>query len=302
MENTTYKIYLRRIEDSLLASVDKLCGYPLESKSFKKAHGYPLNLKNPTSFNEKICWKKIYDRNPLLPILADKYAIRQHIIDVLGETVAQDILIPLLHVTEDPETISFDQLPNEFVIKSNHGSGNNILVQDKTTADRKAIIAECKAWLKMPYGVRAHEWAYEQTPRKILIETMLKDKSGQVPPDYKFSMIHGECVFIQVDSDRFSNFTRTLYGKTWTKIDATWKRKVGAPISRPEKLDDMLALAKKLARNLDYIRIDFYVMDGQIFLGEMTNYPARGRGKITPQSYDFELGAKWKVDPDYWKR
>lgn len=300
--NSNVKIYLRRIEDTVLATVDKLLGYPLERKNFKKAHGYPLNLAAPQSFNEKICWKKIYDRNPLLPILGDKYAIRQHIINVLGPAVAEDILIPLLYVTEDPETIDFDRLPNSFVIKSNHGSGNNILVHDKSGLDRTAIVSECKAWLKMPYGVRAHEWAYEQTPRKILIETMLKDSAGQVPPDYKFSMIHSECAFIQVDCDRFGDFTRTLYDKFWNKIDVAWKRKPGAPIARPEKLEEMLALAKKLAGNLDYIRIDFYVMDGRIFLGEMTNYPARGRGKFTPQAYDFELGAKWNVNIDYWKQ
>ncbi|RYG08905.1 MAG: hypothetical protein EOO07_24805 [Chitinophagaceae bacterium] len=301
MENNNYKIYFRRIEDSFLARIDKLLGYPLERKNFKKAHGYTLDLVNPRSFNEKICWKKICDRNPLLPILADKYAIRKHIVNVLGNEVAENILIPLLYVTEDPESIDFDSLPSSFVIKSNHGSGNNILVHDKSGADRQAIIRECKAWLKMPYGVRAHEWAYEQTPRKILIEAMLKDSTGHVPPDYKFSMMHGDCVFIQVDSDRFGDFTRTLYDKSWNKIDAAWKRKPGAPIPRPEKLDEMLILAKKLAQNLDYIRVDFYVMDGRIFLGEMTNYPARGRGRFTPQAYDFELGAKWKINVDYWK-
>lgn len=302
MASGTFKLYLRRTEDAILAAFDKRFGYPLERRNFRKAHGYPFNLAAPRSFNEKICWKKLYDRNPLLPVLADKYAIRQHIVDVLGDAVAREILIPLLQVTEDPQAIDFDRLPTAFVVKSNHGSGHNLLVHDKSVADREAIIRACRVWLKTQYGVRAHEWAYENTPRKILLETMLKDASGQIPPDYKFSMIHGECVFIQVDCNRFGDFTRTLYDKDWNRIDVAWKRKAGAPIERPDKLEAMLALATKLSQGLDYIRIDFYVMDGAIFLGEMTNYPARGRGKFSPQSYDFELGDKWMVDVDYWRR
>ena len=302
MDRSDLKIYLRRVEDAILAGIDKRLGYPLERRNFQKAHGYPLNLAAPRSFNEKICWKKIYDRNPLLPVLADKFAIRQHIVDVLGEDAAANLLIPLLHVTEDPETIDFDRLPDAFVVKSNHGSGHNVLVHDKGTIDRAGLMRTCRGWLKTQYGVRAHEWAYEHTPRKILVEAMLRDSTGQVPPDYKFSMIHGECAFIQVDSDRFGDFTRTLYDETWEKLDVAWKRKAGAPIPRPEKLPAMMELARRLAVGLDYIRIDFYVVDGAIFLGEMTNYPARGRGRFWPQSYDFELGSRWTVDVDYWRR
>jgi hypothetical protein len=296
------KVYLRRLEDVVFARLDTLLGYPLEKKNFRKSLGYELDLKNPVSFNQKICWKKLFDRNPLLPILADKYAIREHIVNVLGMEEAHQIMIPLLFVTDDPDALDFDQLPNSFVVKSNHGSGNNILVHDKQKADRHAIVEECKFWLKMRYGVRAHEWAYQNTPRKILVEVMLKNSEGQVPPDYKFSMIHGKCAFVQVDCDRFGDFSRTLYDENWNMINAEWKRKQGAAIPKPAQLGKMIELAEKLARDLDYIRIDFYVQDEQIFLGEMTNYPARGRGKFNPQSYDFELGARWHLDPDYWKR
>lgn len=295
------KIYLRHLEDAMFARVDAILGYPLEKKNFRKSLGYELNLENPVSFNQKICWKKLFDRNPLLPILADKYTMREHIVKVLGVDEANQIMIPLLVVTEDPETLDFDQLPNSFAVKSNHGSGNNILVQNKHEADRRAIIEKCKFWLKMRYGVRAHEWAYQNTPRKILVEVMLKNREGQVPPDYKFSMIHGKCAFIQVDCDRFGDFTRTLYDEKWNMINVEWKRKQGRAVAKPAQLNKMIELAEKLSRDLDYIRIDFYVQDEKIFLGEMTNYPARGRGKFNPQSYDFELGTRWNFDPDYWK-
>lgn len=296
------KMRLRQFEEAVLSTIDRFFGYPLERRNFRKAHGYELDLANPRSFNEKICWKKIHDRNPLLPVLADKYAIRGYVAEVLGPRVAEEVLIPLLLVTENPESLDFTQLPDCFVVKSNHGSGNNVLVHDKSKVDRDAVVAECKAWMKQNYGVRAHEWAYKDTPRKILVEAMLGGGSGQVPPDYKFSMIHGECAFIQVDSDRFRDHSRTLYDPSWTRIDVAWKRKQGPAIPRPEKLEEMLALASRLARGLDFVRIDFYVADGRIYLGEMTNYPERGRGRFTPRSFDFDLGARWTIQPDYWRQ
>jgi len=114
-------------------------------------------------------------------------------------------------------------------------------------------------------------------------------------------MINGKCAFVQVDYDRYANFTRTLYDSEWNRIDAEWKRKRGKAIPRPPQLEKMLALAEKLSASLDYIRIDFYVQDERVFLGEMTNYPARGRGKFTPQSFDFELGKRWKLNTSMQK-
>jgi len=289
------KTRLRNVEDILMSRLDKVTGYSLEKRRFQRAHGYPLNLDNPTSFNEKICWKKIHDRNPVLKVLADKYRMRDYVTSVLGDEAGERLLIPVLHVTDRPERIPFDDLPDSFVIKSNHGSGNNWLVHDKSTLDRAAVVRECRRWMAMAYGWRAHEWAYRGTERKILIEPMLTDEHGNVPADYKLNLIHGQCRFIQVDQDRHSKLTRTIYDADWKRLPFSWKRPPGEDVPRPERLEEMVALAEQLAGDLDYVRVDFYHTPERLYLGELTHYPARGRGAIRPTQFDFELGKSWQI-------
>lgn len=289
------KSLLRNFDEKIVAGLDRLLGYPREKNRFLKAHGYPLNLDNPKSFNEKICHKKIFDRNPLLPIIADKYRVRDYVRETLGEKQANDILIPLLDVADQANLINFKALPNEYVIKSNHGSSNNIIITKDDTLDIDDFKLTAKKWLTQVYGTRSHEWAYEQIPRKIMVEQLLKDEKGNVPPDFKFSMVNGQCAFIQVDCERFSNFNRSLFSQDWEFLDVSWKRERGGNLPRPQNLDRMLELAKALSKPFDYIRVDFYSLGDKIYFGELTNYPARGRGKFTPTEFDFEMGKKWTL-------
>ncbi|MEX1057315.1 MAG: ATP-grasp fold amidoligase family protein, partial [Natronospirillum sp.] len=133
------KWLLRTWEEQLVCWLDRLLGFPRERKRFLTAQGYPLNLHAPVSFNEKICWKKIYDRSPVLPVIADKYRVRDYIRGVLGDAEADQVLIPLLAVVDNPEALDFAALPNQFVIKSNHGSGHNLIVSDKSKVDYPAF-------------------------------------------------------------------------------------------------------------------------------------------------------------------
>ncbi|MDU1763586.1 MAG: ATP-grasp fold amidoligase family protein, partial [Anaerococcus vaginalis] len=105
-------------------------------KMFKATMDYPLNLENPKSFNEKLQWLKLYDRNPLYTKLVDKYKVREYISEKIGE----DYLIPLLGVWDDPEEIDFDSLPNKFVLKCNHNSGLGMCIcTDKSKIDIKKV-------------------------------------------------------------------------------------------------------------------------------------------------------------------
>jgi hypothetical protein len=289
------KYFFRNIEDRLSAFIDRHLNYVLEKKRFKRAHGYDLNLEQPMSFNEKICWKKIYDRNPLLPIAADKFQVRKYVSDTLGEE-ASNILIPLIQVAESADQLDFDHYPEQFVVKSNHGSGHVIIVKNKDQADKAAIIKKANDWLTHNHGHKKHEWAYNEFPRKLIVEKLILDEHNNVPEDYKFSMIHGKCVFIQVDRDRFENFTRSIFDPDWNHLDIKWKRKKGPAIEKPENLQLMLNIAEKLAKPFDYIRVDLYSLGkGEVYFGELTNYPVSGRGKFTPKEFDFELGKLWKL-------
>ncbi len=300
------KSFLRKKEELVFGFKEKITGYENEKKRFKEKTGYELDLKNPQSFNQKIVWKKIYDRNPLLPIVADKYQVREYLKNVLGEKEANKILIPLLYVTDKPETIPFDYLPREFVIKANHGSGSNIIVEDKDKIDREEVIAKCNKWLRNQYGFFKHEWAYQKIKRKIVIEELLRDEKGELPKDYKFHIFHGKCAMVQVNQGHFNdkkNRTLTLYKPDWSKINVFWVFESADYIERPQNLNQLKILAEKLSEPFDYVRVDLYSLNGnEIYFGEFTNYPTSGSAKVVPQSFDFDLGKHWKLEKNYWKK
>jgi len=274
---------------------EKFSGYHYEKIRFKKKTGYYPNIKNPRSFNEKIVWKKIYDRNYLLPILADKYRVRAYIKEVLGEKESEKILIPLLYVTDNPGTIPFKDLPDEYIVKANHGSGTNMIVEKNKPINYKEIYEICKKWMDTPYGAFKHEWAYQNIKRKIVIEKLLRDEIGKIPTDYKFHMMHGRCVMVQVIWGRQESTKESLFDLNWNLIDETLTYPKGGYVEKPSNLKHMLKLAYSLSKNIDYIRVDLYSINNKIYFGELTCYPGSGALPKPSSKFDFELGGKWEI-------
>ena len=280
---------------------DKISNYRLEKVKFYQKLRYPLNLKNPKSFNEKIVWKKIYDRNPLLTMTADKYQVRSYIKKMLGEEKAKEILIPLLYVTDQPETIPFERLPSSFIIKPNHASGLQIVIENGHYNKAK-IIKTCKGWMKIPYGLEKLEWAYQLIKRKIIIENLLREDDGKIPARYNFYMFHEKCKSVHVMLDRMNNTLVSFFDEKRNFLNfRNPDRPQGPKIKKPENYEEMLQLSEVLSRPFDHIRVDLYNLNGKIYFGELTHYTASGQGKFEPQSFDFELGKYWKIEPGYWK-
>ena len=282
--------------------LDKYLNYRFEKKKFYQRKGYPLNLKQPRSFSEKVVWKKLYDRNPLIPITADKYLARFFVKEVLGEDIADDILVPLLSVNEDPDEIPFEQLPVSYIIKPNHGSGMYMIV-DGIKPDPDKIIDKCKSWLEQPYGIENNEWAYRNIKRKILIEKLLKDERGQIPDDYKFFVFKGKSRFLYVVKDRLSGdkTKSSVYTPDWKRIQVQYYHDVGPDIKKPPNLDEMIGIAERLGEPFDFVRVDLYSTGMRIYFGELTNYPISGRARIEPLKFDFEFGSYWEIKPFYWR-
>ena len=161
---------------------------------FKDRIGKELNLKKPKTFNEKLQWLKLYDRNPAYTKLVDKYEVRKHI----AKTIGQEYLIPLLGVWDTFEDINFSKLPNQFVLKCTHDSGGLIICTDKNRLDIDAARKKINKCLKRNYYYPGREWPYKNVKPRIICEKYMVDESGTELKDYKFMCFNGEvkCIFV----------------------------------------------------------------------------------------------------------
>ncbi len=283
---------LRLIYEYYYFLTGSLFGYRAEKKHFFKAKGYPLNLDNPATFSEKLVWKKLFDRNPLLVPTSDKYGVRFYLEQKLGPQKAKELLIPLLHVTDNPRTIPFENLTHSYIVKATHASGWNLIVRNKNRT-KKEILAHCRRWLNTPYGLRKNEWSYSLIKPRIVIEELLTDEEGRIPKDFKFYMFHGKCGYVRVHFDREENPVSTAFTPKWHMLQIS--KRQGPFIEKPPNYEAMLHLAEELSKAFDFVRVDLYNLNGRIYFGELTHYPLSGRTLI-PYSFDLELGRLWKLN------
>jgi len=271
----------------------KLWGPVAEERAiFFSKMGYFPHLRHPRTFNEKICHRKLFGPVSQASMLADKVAVR----DFVAGRGFPEILNEVLFVTKNPEEIDFSKLPKRFVVKATHGSGWVILVKNKEHASRDSIVAQCQVWMKSIYGGLFREGHYRGIPPAIMVEKFLSDELYEVPLDYKFHVFHGKCHFVQVDYDRFSEHTRTIYDRNWEPEDFTIKYPSTIVDSkRPTTLNRMLEISETLAKDMDFCRVDLYsVNDHDVYFGEMTLTPEAGYGRFgpTPEA-DLRMGMLW---------
>jgi hypothetical protein len=275
-----------------------------EQDRFLQRHGYPLNLVTPRSYNEKICWRKLFDRNPLFPIIADKYRVREFIEVMLGPEDAERYLVPLLFETPDPAAIPFDQLPSEYAIKMNHGYAMNFIIREGCEVPNEEIIKRCRKWINIDWSLRHNEWAYSEIDRRIIGEELFADEEGRPPRDFKLHMFDGKCRLIQVmASDEWydghtvtgQGVTRTFYTPDWNEVKLMSGLESAPEEKPPDELEEITDLARRLSSPFDYMRVDFYLAGGDVRFGEFTMYPAAGRNRFVTAELDFEMGRAWRL-------
>jgi hypothetical protein len=260
---------------------------------FRRWHGRFPNLGNPKTFSEKVVWKKLYDRRPLLTVASDKHRVR----DYVAERVGPHILTDLFYLTTDPATIPFDRLPERYVVKANHGSGWTRIVLNGKNVDRTMLVRECKGWLRRNLYNLDREWAYKDICPCILVEEFL-DAGGIAPIDFKFFVFGGKPLLIQVDIDRHFDHRRNLYDPNWRFLEVGYSYPHSQrEIRPPTQLDTMLQIAAALGSEFDFVRIDLYEVAGRVKFGEMTNYPEGGMARFDPESFDTYLGNLWQLPP-----
>ncbi|MDU5373483.1 ATP-grasp fold amidoligase family protein [Anaerococcus vaginalis] len=264
-------------------------------KMFKATMDYPLNLENPKSFNEKLQWLKLYDRNPLYTKLVDKYKVREYISEKIGE----DYLIPLLGVWDDPEEIDFDSLPNKFVLKCNHNSGLGMCIcTDKSKIDIKKVKNELKSGLAQNYYLNGREWPYKNVSRKIICEKYMTDETGKNLRDYKFYCFDGKPKIVGIYQDRNSDKETTGdffdMNFEWVNLRFGMPNALNKP-QKPQKFQEMIKIAEILSEGMPEVRVDLYISNNKIYFGELTFFDGGGFDKIEPLEWDYKLGSWIKL-------
>jgi len=263
-------------------------------EKFKLIFGYELNLKNPQTFNEKLQWLKLYDRNPLYTIMVDKYKVKEYVANIIGK----EYIIPTLGVWDNPEEIKFDKLPNQFVLKCNHNSGLGMCIcKDKTKLDIKKVKKELTNGLKQDYYLTNREWPYKNVPRKIIAEQYMEDKEIKGLIDYKFFCFNGQPKFMYISNDIGMNPHTDFFDMDKNML--LFRIKDPPSLKKPtipKQFEQMKQIAICLSKNIPHVRVDFYIVKEQIYLGELTFFHNSGFIKFTPNEWDKKIG-DWLVLP-----
>ena len=258
---------------------------------FRLRYGRPLNLDEPKTFNEKLQWLKLYNRNPLYTKLVDKYEVRQYISEKLGE----EYLFPLVGGPWDSaEDIDFDALPERFVLKPTHDSGSYIICTDKSKLDIAAAKAKLAKSLQRNYYWSGREWPYKNVKPRIIAEQYMEDGSGELR-DYKIYCSNGSPKFLLIVTDRQHKDEPTKF----TFFDPDFNKlpfEQSGPndhrdIPKPANFDQMLRIAALLSENMPHVRVDLYDVHGKIYFGELTFFDSSGMDPFDPPQWDEILGS-----------
>lgn len=246
-----------------------------------------LNLKSPMTFNEKLQWLKLYNRNPLYTKLVDKFLVRSYVEKKIGK----EFLIPLLGVWENFSEIKFDKLPQEFVLKPNHTSGDVFICHNKDSIDYRKLEKLISYWLRRDYYKLHREWPYKDVQRKIIAETLLKTKDNKPLIDYKFFCFNGIPQLMFVATDRGIDTKFDFFDMNFTHLNLiNGHSNAVQRINKPPNFEKMKILAAKLSEGIPHVRIDFYEVNGHVYFGEMTFFHWSGFVKFKPEEWDYKLG------------
>lgn len=283
--------------DRFLAWVDRQLGFPRERRRGRRDLGYAPDLRRPVSFNEKVIWRKLFDRNPLFPRVADKWAVRDYLRERLGTDIADQHLLPLHARVDKVSDIGPEEWPRPCVVKPTQASGRVLFLSGgDDEPDAAAVRQHCRRWLQeTAYGAIHHEWAYSRIRPRLVVEHRLDDGSGGLPADYKFFVFHGRVQMVHVDVDRFQGHRRAVFDQEWNPLPFTYAFPGGGPLEKPDGFERMQALAEAAAAPFDFMRVDLFNLAGRIYFGELTCYPESGRGRIAPVSWDRWLGSHWQL-------
>lgn len=255
--------------------------------------GKKLNLNSPKTMNEKLQWLKLYNRKPEYTTMVDKVLVKNHVANIIGD----EYIIPTIGVWDHFDNIDFDKLPNQFVLKTNHSGGNTgvVICKDKDSLLKGEARKKLEKSLKSDISKSLGEWPYRHVNRKIFAEEFL----GDDPTDYKFYCFDGCADVVLVCIERNSGHPQFYFFDREWKLCRLNKRGKEAPegfsLPKPLGMDKMFELASQLSKGLPFARVDLYNINGKIYFGEITFFPASGFDSNRLPEADLYFGNKIKL-------
>lgn len=258
-----------RIYDKLLPYYCRFFTKSAVKMLYKQTFQKELDLKNPKDLNEKINWLKVYKykKDPLVIQCADKYRVREYI----EEIQCPEILNELYGVYYDYRKLNFDRLPQQFVLKLNRGAGMNYICENKENINISQLQKLMRMWFHSECGERYGELHYRKAKPCIICEKYLGDSAGNYPIDYKVYTFGGKAHMVAVCVGRKEK-VKFLY------VDTEYKRINYGNVNyddsllpkKPSCFEDMILYAERIAKPFLHVRVDFYVYQDKLILGEMT--------------------------------
>lgn len=288
---------IRNILRSILAVVLKNCPDGFRVRYFfYRNYGFFPKLSSPTLFNERVTQRILFEKNPIFSLLADKYRVR----DFIGKVLGHEYLIPLIKASDIPDDLLEIQDWSGLVVKPNHAAGMiRIYDNDPGIEEKLKLIGLAKKWLSVDFSKYANEWHYSKIKPIILAEKKIT-KGNEIPRDYKFhcfKQADGSINYVlQLVDGRFSNESRGYYLNSLDNL--VWYHGAGNHLLDNNEINilhDAICLNKKVMDNLNlnYVRIDWYIVGEKLFFGEITCTPGAGRSNEFGLDLEVQMFKWW---------
>ena len=243
---------------------------------YKLMMGKKLDLENPKTFNEKLQWLKLHDRNPEYTKMVDKYEAKEYVANIIGK----EYIIPTLGVWDKFDDIDFDALPNEFVLKPTHTSGNVFICKDKSKIDYKKLKKQVNKWLKRDYYKIHREWPYKNVKPRIIAEEYMENKDHTSIKDYKFYCFNGQADYVMICTGRETGHPKFyFYNKEWKfmrNMSNDGMKLEGKLEEKPRGIEKMFEIAEKLSQGIKFVRMDLYNVNEKIYFRRIYVFPSSG--------------------------
>lgn len=260
------------------------------SSLFRLSVGYKMDFKNPLTYNQKLQWLKVYNRNPLYTQLVDKYEVKDFVIQKIG----QQHVAKTIGVWDNVDQIDFSTLPNQFVLKTTHGGGNTgvVICKDKSSFDIASAKKKLSLSMKQEIYRYNREWPYKNVRKRIIAEEYLEDKQTGELRDYKFFCFDGAVKAMFLATDRSSgNVKFDYFDENFNHLEIVQQHPMsGLDFKKPVSFDNMKSIAEKLSAGIPHVRVDLYEVNGEVYFGEFTFFHHGGLVPFHPESWDFTWG------------